>query len=138
MQEQSYISPPSPYAAAMITGRPAQRPRTPFGERLAQARERAGLTQVQLAEKLGTTQRAVAYWEREPDALKADQLATLADILGVTGDYLLGRQDSKPAPKAPPGKLRQVFEKAYQLPRHQQNKIVEFVEAYVDRYQRTS
>jgi hypothetical protein len=78
----------------------------------------------------------VAYWEREPDALKSHQLAALADILGVTGDYLLGRQDAKPPAKAPPGKLRQVFEKAYRLPRHQQNKIVEFVEAYVDRYQR--
>lgn len=124
------------YPPAMA-GRPAQRPRTPFGERLAAAREQAGLTQAQLADKLGTTQGAVTHWERMPVSLRPEQLAALADALGVSTDFLLDRPNAKPpAPKTPPGKLRQVFEKAYLLPRHQQNKIVEFVETYIDTYQR--
>lgn len=119
----------------MNQGRPARRPRTPFGERIAQARERAGLTQVQLAERLGTTQGNITSWEREVVALRPEQLNELADALGVSADYLLGReQNNTPAPNRPPGKLRQVFERVNQLPRHQQNKVVEFVEAYVDRY----
>jgi transcriptional regulator with XRE-family HTH domain len=118
-----------------MAGRPAQRPRTRFGERLAAARELAGLTQVQLAEKLGTAQSNVASWERETVALRPEQLTAIADALNVSADYLLGRPDARqPAPKGPPGKLRQAFEKAHKLPRHEQNQIVKFVEAYVNQY----
>ncbi|MDP9176033.1 MAG: helix-turn-helix domain-containing protein [Planctomycetota bacterium] len=122
------------YVAGMKAGRPTQRPRTPFGERIAQARELAGMTQLQLAEKLGVSQEVVAYWERKPVALRAEQLAALADALNVTADSLLGRPTKQPAPKGPPGKLRQAFDRAHKLPRNQQNRIVELVEAYVDRY----
>ncbi len=102
---------------------------------MADAREKAGLTQTELGQKLGISQRVVANWERKPVALRTEQLAALADALGVTADYLLGRPDARQsAPKGPPGKLRVAFEKAYQLPRNQQNRIVEFVEAYVARY----
>jgi len=87
-----------------------------------------------LAEKLGTTQRAVAHWERDPVALRPDQIAAVADALNVTTDELLGRASKDRAPKGPPGKLRLAFEKAHQLPRNQQNRIVEFVEAYVNQY----
>ncbi len=74
------------------------------------------------------------YWERKPVALRAEQLAALADALNVTADFLLGRPTKQPAPKGPPGKLRQAFDRAHKLPRNQQNRIVELVEAYVDRY----
>ena len=58
------------YVAGMKAGRPAQRPRTPFGERMAEARELAGMTQLQLAEKVGASQEVIAYWERKPVALR--------------------------------------------------------------------
>ena len=75
----------------MKQGRPSTKPRTDFGRRMADARERAGITQQQLAEKLGTSQRAVAHWERDPVALRPDQIAAVADALNVTTDELLGR-----------------------------------------------
>jgi transcriptional regulator with XRE-family HTH domain len=118
----------------MKQGRPSTKPRTDFGRRMADARERAGLTQQQLAEKLGTSQRAVAQWERDPVALRPDQIAAVADALNVATDELLGRAAKDRAPKGPPGKLRLAFEKAHRLPRHEQNQIVKFVEAYADRY----
>ena len=75
-------------------------------------RERAGMTQQQLAEKLGTSQRAIARWERDSVALRPDQLFVLADALGVSLDYLIGRsQERQPAAKGPPGKLRRAFER---------------------------
>ena len=120
-----------PYPASMSAGRPAQRPRTPFGERLAAAREQAGLTQAQLAERLGLTQVAIAYWERKAVSLRPEQVAAVADILGVTADYLLGRQDKPPVSKGPPGRLRQLFEQLHQLPRSQQNKIVAILLPFV-------
>src|SRR6266568_6549280 len=112
-------------------GRPTKRARTPFGERLAALREAAGLSQAQVADKLGITQPAYAYWEREPVALRAEQLAALADSLGVSADFLLGRQEPKARGNGPSGKLRQVFEKASRLPRHQQGKVIEFLENYL-------
>jgi hypothetical protein len=53
----------------------------------------------------------------------------------VSADYLLGRENRKTiAPKRPIAKVQQVFERVNQLPRHQQNKVAEFVEAYVNQY----
>jgi transcriptional regulator with XRE-family HTH domain len=138
MQAVSYNYLKSGYPPGMSAGRPAKQARTTFGERLASTREGAGLTQLQLAEKLGTSQRVITYWEREPVALRAEQLVALADILGVTTDFLVGRDVSKPRGQGPAGKLRQVFDKASQLPRHQQNKVAEFVEAFVERQTKTA
>lgn len=59
----------------------------------------------------------------------------LANALGVSLDYLIGRsQERQTTTKGPPGKLRLAFEKAHKLPRHEQNQIVKFVEAYVSQY----
>jgi transcriptional regulator with XRE-family HTH domain len=74
----------------MTQGRKARKKRPLLGERIAQARQAAGLTQAQLATKLGTTQRVVTYWEREAAGIRADQLAALAKVLNVSADYLLG------------------------------------------------
>jgi transcriptional regulator with XRE-family HTH domain len=131
MQAISYNFLKPGYAEGMAAGRPAKQARTTFGERLASAREGAGLTQLQLAEKLGTSQRVITYWEREPVALRAEQLAALADVLGVTTDFLVGRDAAKPRGQGPAGKLRQVFDQASQLPRHQQGKVIEFLENYL-------
>jgi len=87
----------------------------------------AGLTQKQLAEKLGTTQRVVTYWEREAVGLRADQLAQLAEALAVSADYFLGRQTKK-RESGPAGKARLVFERVSQLPRFQQQRILATVE----------
>jgi transcriptional regulator with XRE-family HTH domain len=131
MQAVSYNFLPPGYVPGMAAGRPAKQARTTFGERLASARDSAGLTQLQLAEKLGTSQRVITYWEREPVALRAEQLAALADVLGVTTDFLVGRDTVKPRRQGPAGKLRQVFDQASQLPRHQQGQVVEFLENYL-------
>ncbi len=118
---------------AMSAGRPPKLQRTPLGKRVADARETAGLTQTELGLKLGVSQRVIANWERMHVALRAEQLAELADALGVSADYLLGRPDARqPAPKGPPGKLRQAFEKAHKLPRSQQQHILKVVEAFVE------
>ena len=61
----------SPYDGGMNTGRPAKRPRPPFGERLHALREAAGLSQEQLASRVGISQAAYAWWERNPVALGA-------------------------------------------------------------------
>jgi len=112
----------------MKTGRPSSRPRPPFGSRLHAAREAAGLTQAQVAQKLGISHRAYAFWEREPTAVRAEQLAILTELFGVSADYLIGRQAPKQRGTGPTGKLRLVFESASKLPRRQQQRVIDVVE----------
>jgi transcriptional regulator with XRE-family HTH domain len=128
MQALCSITSNSPYAGGMKTGRPSDRPRTPFGERLYNLREEAGLTQAQVADKLGISHRAYAFWEREPTAIRAEQLAILADLFQVSADLLIGRDAPKPRGSGPTGKLRQVFDTASKLPRRQQQRIINVVE----------
>ena len=132
MQAFSYNFFEPPYNAAMGNlGRPAKKQRASFGARLVAAREEAGLTQNDLAERVGVTQRVIAYWERESVSLKVDQLIKLSDALNVSVDFLLGRTESKKK-AAPVGKARRVFEKVSQLPKYQQQRIVSVVEDMVE------
>lgn len=122
----------------MKTGRPSKHARPAFGERLNALREAAGLSQAQLAGKLGIAQRTYSHWERRPVALRHDQLAALAAALDLTLAELVGAPEAKPRGTGPVGKLRQVFERASKLPRHQQAKVAEFVDAFVTQQQRAS
>lgn len=53
-------------------------------------RKARGLTQVQVAAAIGSTQRAIFYYENEADSPPAPVVAELARALGVTTDELLG------------------------------------------------
>jgi len=131
MQEKSYIFLGADYNEPMSAGRPPKSKRPFFGERLAVARQEAGLTQRQLAEKMDTTQRMITYWEREGIALRPDQLARLADTLNVTADYLIGRVPTRQRGIGPMGKTKRLFASLSNLPRHQQEKIFTILEPFI-------
>ena len=128
MQAISLTAPICPYTAAMKTGRPSKHPRPAFGERLNGLREAAGLSQAQVADKLGIAQRTYSYWERRPVALRHDQLEALAAALGVPLADLVGAPEAQPRGAGPVGKLRQVFARASKLPREQQKHVLRVVE----------
>jgi transcriptional regulator with XRE-family HTH domain len=121
------------YDGGMQTGRPPKYQRPPLGERIATLRERVGLSQQQLADALKVNQQMIAYLERRAVTLRPDQLADLADVLKVSVDELVGKAAPKARGAGPSGKARQVFEAVSRLPRRQQQKIVEVVEALVDK-----
>ena len=66
-----------------------------LGKRIVQNRKRLGLTQDQLAEKLGVTAQAVSKWENDQSCPDITMLPRLADIFGITTDALLGREEEK-------------------------------------------
>lgn len=68
-----------------------------FGQRLAELRKLRGLTQVQLAQKLDSTQRAITYYENEADYPPVATIVELARILSVSTDELLGVKNTKPS-----------------------------------------
>src|SRR5437773_9004770 len=63
---------------------------TSLGERLRKMREGRGYTQDELAELLDVGQQQVHRWEANKSDPSTDAIASLAKILGVTADYLLG------------------------------------------------
>lgn len=116
------------YNAPMPGGRPTTQKATPLGQRIAQARQQAGLSQNELADKLGIGRSNIAQWERFAVALKPEQLAALADTLGVSIDALLGRKPDAKRAGGPIGRARVVFERVSALPRERQQKILGAVE----------
>ncbi len=61
-----------------------------FSERLKDLRKQAGLTQVDVAGKLGISQQAYASWERGAKKPTQENLVKIAQILNVSVDYLVG------------------------------------------------
>ncbi len=57
------------------------------------ARREAGLTQAQLAERVGTTQSAIARWEAGGDTPRLDSLAAILRACGVECDLAFRRHD---------------------------------------------
>jgi transcriptional regulator with XRE-family HTH domain len=104
---------------------------------LRRLREKAGLSVRELARQIGESHTNVSYWERSGQLPRSNTLIAIAKALGVSVEELLGE------PKAhrvatPAGKARQVFESVSRLPRRQQQKIVEVVEALIAQHGRAS
>ncbi len=135
MQGISPISGNCPYNDGMPGGRPPKSKRSEFGERLVSIRQRAGLSQTQVAEKLGVSQQAYAGWERSTTALRPDDLAKLADVFGTGTDELLGKRSAPKRAAGPVGKARAVFERVSQLPRATQQRTLANVDDALTAYQ---
>ena len=127
MQAIPLIARPGLYNDDMLPGRPSQHPRTPFGERVFEARTAAGLSQAQVAEQLGITQSGFADWERHSVALKPEQLLKLSEILGKPVEELIGVERPRRG-RGPAGRAKRVFEKLSDLPRSQQGRILDSLE----------
>lgn len=61
-----------------------------FGEKLKALRQDAGLTQQQLADKLGVTKSTVSYYEAAFRFPSTEVIVNLAEVFHVTTDHLLG------------------------------------------------
>ena len=66
-----------------------------LGKRIMEQRKKLGLTQDQLAEKLGVTAQAVSKWENDQSCPDITTLPRLAEIFGTTTDALLGVSSQK-------------------------------------------
>ncbi len=66
-----------------------------FGDMLKNLRTNAGMTQTELANRLGITKSVVSYYELQERTPSPDVLIRLAGIFRVTTDYLLGIDHKK-------------------------------------------
>ena len=73
--------------------------------RISFLRKSLHLTQAQLGELVNVSQRSVASWEGGQRSPSIPALCDLADQLGVSVDYLLGRTDEKQTNQKEPAAL---------------------------------
>jgi len=71
-----------------------------FGDRVAAAREAAGMSQAQLARRLGIKKATLTAWEQDLSEPRANKLTMLAGVVNVSMSWLLtgeGEGMSEPA-----------------------------------------
>ena len=76
-----------------------------FGDRLAGAREVAGMTQKQLAKRLGVKTKTLAAWENDISEPRAARVQMLSGLLNVSLGWLLTGEGDGIAPPDAEGEL---------------------------------
>lgn len=99
-----------------------------LGSRVAHLRKELGLTQVQLAEKLGISQQMVASYEVGRRRIPVSMLPSLAHALKVQTDALLGNETGAHSKRGPTPKWQQQIEAISQLPRAKQRFVTQMLE----------
>ena len=108
-----------------------------FGQRLRQARERAGMSQKELAVILGVSQPAIVRWEKDLSSIRLDPLMKILQAFNIAPEELLGPYPNRKK-SGPTRKLARCFEKASTLPKKQQERVTDVVEALIERYENTA
>ena len=104
-------------------------PHSAFGKRLFALRKTRGLTPVQLAEALGTTQRVISYYETEAELPPSTAIIPLARVLEVSTDELLGLRPTEPNGNSSVQKQRlwKRFQKMDVLPTKDQRAVIRLI-----------
>ncbi|MCZ7675321.1 MAG: helix-turn-helix transcriptional regulator [Roseovarius sp.] len=70
---------------------------TTFGDRVAGARERTGMSQADLAKRLGIKLKTLRAWENDLSEPRANKLSMMAGLLNVSLLWLLSGEGNGPA-----------------------------------------
>jgi transcriptional regulator with XRE-family HTH domain len=110
------------------------RPASAFGERLAELRAERGITQIQLAEMIGSSQRAISAYETVAEYPPTPVVVELAKVLKVSADELLGLKPPKRAAKTEDPEVRRLWKKFQQvlaLPEKDRRAVIRLVNSLV-------
>jgi transcriptional regulator with XRE-family HTH domain len=101
------------------------RKRTELGRHLVELRNRAGLSQAQLARMTGLPQRTIANYETRAKHIPSSVLPPLADALGVSIEETIGLHPPKGAKRGPKSRLEKHFEELQRLPKSEQELVTQ-------------
>lgn len=107
-----------------------------LGDRIRRYRLAKGLTQTQLGERIGVSQRVVAYYEVKGISPPPELLVRIADALDVSTDVLLGRKKGSDRGGAEPaGNVRRLrhLKQLDELPLHDRKAVFKIIDALADR-----
>jgi transcriptional regulator with XRE-family HTH domain len=79
---------------------------------IAELRKQHGMTQLELAEKMGVTDKAVSKWERDLSCPDINSIPNLAEIFGVSVEELMQVKKTAEAPAGKAGEILEIAPKA--------------------------
>ena len=83
-----------------------------LGTIIAELRKQHGMTQLELAEKMGVTDKAVSKWERDLSCPDINSIPNLAEILGVSVEELMQVKKEAEAPVSKVAEIMEIAPKA--------------------------
>ena len=83
-----------------------------LGTMIAELRKQHGMTQLELAEKMGVTDKAVSKWERDLSCPDINSLPNLAEIIGVSVADLMQIKKEAEAPVSKAAEIMEIAPKA--------------------------
>jgi transcriptional regulator with XRE-family HTH domain len=102
------------------------------GARIAQFRKDKGMTQKELAERLGVSQPVVSDYETGVIRLPADVVVEIAKILGVTTDEILGlKPEARSAAGLKNRRLSRRLRAIDALPKRDQEALLRTIDAFI-------
>jgi transcriptional regulator with XRE-family HTH domain len=111
--------------------------KTSIGERITAIRRQRGLTQSELADRLGIARVLVSDYERGKVRLYGDMLGKLAVALDVSTDELLGFSNNERVAERPSLKVVKRMQRIEELPPAQQKLILRSLDMMIDSAQRS-
>lgn len=98
-----------------------------LGARMARLRKDQGITQVQMAQWLGMSQQTINAYEVGRRRIQVSALPTVARLLGVSVEELVG-EESRPGKRGLTPKIQQQLERITQLPKTRQRVVMQMLE----------
>ena len=77
-----------------------------LADRIQALRKGQGISQEELADRLGVSRQAVSKWESEQSTPDVEKIIHLGECFGVTTDYLLRGIEPSPPPACSPPRAR--------------------------------
>lgn len=114
-----------------MAGRKRKASTAPFGSRLAEIRKAKGLTQTELGELIGASQRMVAYYEKETQRPPSEKLHLIAKALNISMDELLGIKETKSETSPKQAALWKRLRKIEALPQSQQKTLLKTIDTFL-------
>jgi len=103
-----------------------------MGERIQQLRKTSGLTQADLAKKIGISHTQMARYEIKNIYPPADVLKNLAELFGTTIDFLvMGDNETKAQASLKDAELINQFKKIAVLPEEEKTLVLKMITAYI-------
>lgn len=103
-----------------------------FGERLKEIRLGRGLTQQELGDAVGVSNRVIAYYEQDDAQPPGALLVDLARALDVTTDELLGMKPLEETVPPRKARIRKRLRQVEELPPADRRAVLKFVDALVE------
>jgi len=102
-----------------------------IGQRLARLRRERGITQAEIADKLGIVQPMVSDYERGELRLHGQLIVQLARLLRVSADELLGLEKAKGRGPVKNRRLLRRLQQLEKLPKRDQQALLRTIDAFL-------